>query len=177
MSHIIFETERLIIKTTSLNEFNLISKLEKDAEVMKFIDNSTRTDEEIKRSIMLSIEHYQQYKYSSGSIYEKHTGNFVGRGGLYHYFWENKNEEIELGYRLLKQYWGLGYATELARAWVNYGFQSFSFPYIVAVVSPNNTASANVLKKLEFNSIGFHLYGNILEEKYICQNKYFKNEK
>lgn len=160
------ETERLIIKQTSMDEFNLICSLEKDEEVMKYIGKGARTDKEIIEGIEKSINHYKKHKFSTGSIYEKETGNFVGRGGLFHLEWNDASQEIELGYRFLKKYWGKGYATELSRCFLEYGFNNLNLNEIVAVIFQGNDSSAYVLKKIGMKYAGIITYANSQVEKY-----------
>jgi RimJ/RimL family protein N-acetyltransferase len=57
---------------------------------------------------------------------------------------------LELGYRLLPMVWGLGVATEAARAALDHGFTRLGMRAAVATVHPLNTASLRVLAKLSF---------------------------
>jgi RimJ/RimL family protein N-acetyltransferase len=57
---------------------------------------------------------------------------------------------LELGYRLLPMVWGLGVATEAARAALDHGFARLGMRAAVATVHPLNTASLRVLAKLSF---------------------------
>ena len=161
-----FVTDRLIIKKTSMDEIDLISQLEKSEEVMKYIGNGGRTDKEIIEGIEKSIDHYNRYKFSTGSIYEKATGNFVGRGGLFHLEWNDSNKEIELGYRFIKNSWGKGYASELSNYFLDYGFNQLKLNEIVAVIFPGNDSSAHVLKKIGMKYVGIVTYGKFQVEKY-----------
>ena len=53
----------------------------------------------------------------------------------------------ELGFMFLKEYWGKGYATELAKGMLHYGFYELNLKRIVAAADKNNTASHTVLRK------------------------------
>jgi len=55
--------------------------------------------------------------------------------------------KIEFGYSFHVKYWGLGLATEMAKAMIDFSFNQMNFPEIVAVTHPENTASQNVLLK------------------------------
>ena len=64
------------------------------------------------------------------------------------------NRDIEIGYVLHKKYWGKGYATELAKACVNFAFNNNpDIKRIVAVTAPNNIASQRVLSKIGFKFV------------------------
>jgi len=79
----------------------------------------------------------------------------IGFGGitLYHY---NEVQRINLGYRFAVSAWGKGYATELARAALEYGFVELNLPQVYGLVRPAHEASINVLEK-----IGMHRFGEL----------------
>ncbi len=54
---------------------------------------------------------------------------------------------IDLGYRLLPEYWNKGYATEVSKALIEYGFMELNFPLICAYVEEGAIASQRVLGK------------------------------
>lgn len=60
---------------------------------------------------------------------------------------------IELGYHFLPDAWGHGYATEAARALLEYGFRALRLDRIVAVAMPDNEASLRVIQKLGLSYI------------------------
>ncbi len=89
-----------------------------------------------------------------GSVYEKATEVFIGRAGLVHLDYNDQQPDIEIGYDLLKAYWGKGYATELAKALIDWGFKRLSIDRIVAVTRPNNILSQKVLQKAGMQQVG-----------------------
>lgn len=170
MDTIIFETPRLIVKNININEYDLISELEKDPEVMKFIGHGARTDEEILEGIHKAVAHFKKYGFTFGSVYEKATGNFIGRGGLFKHQWDDTSHEIEIGYRFFKQYWGQGYASELLTGLLQYGFETLKYNQICAAVFPDYVVSAHILKKNGAKYIGMVPYWNKYQvEKYIFE--------
>jgi RimJ/RimL family protein N-acetyltransferase len=68
---------------------------------------------------------------------------------------ESDHRRAELGYWIGVPYWGKGYATEAARAMVQYGFETLQLHRIFASHFANNSASARVLRK-----IGMHHEGS-----------------
>jgi ribosomal-protein-alanine N-acetyltransferase len=56
--------------------------------------------------------------------------------------------DIEVGYALIKSAWRKGYATELTRALIEWGFTHISVNQLFAVINPENDASRQVLKKI-----------------------------
>ena len=59
-------------------------------------------------------------------------------------------DEVDLGYRFIKEYWGKGIATESARACIDLGFNSLGLKKMIAMVLPANSGSIRVLEKLNF---------------------------
>jgi len=55
---------------------------------------------------------------------------------------------VDIGYRLIMRYRGLGYTTEAARACMDYGFHTLNLEQIIGTAMKNNTPSINVFKKL-----------------------------
>ena len=76
---------------------------------------------------------------------EKSSGKFAGWCGL----WRLKEtDEVEVGYALVKDCRGLGYASEAAEAFLTYGFEILNLKEIVAVARPENRASWRVMERL-----------------------------
>ena len=101
---------------------------------MKYIDDgSVHTKEQVRRFHSNSGQGYfEKYGMDFFSVFEKKTGAFVGQAGLFHLHFDVNQPEIDLAYRLHKKYWNKGYATELAKALINYGFNTLSLSKIVA---------------------------------------------
>ncbi|MBE2249333.1 MAG: GNAT family N-acetyltransferase [Myxococcus sp.] len=73
---------------------------------------------------------------------------FIGFVGLARPSFEPFTACVEVGWRLSRQAWGQGYATEAARAAVAFGFTSLGLAEVVAFTVPGNTASRRVMEKL-----------------------------
>jgi [ribosomal protein S5]-alanine N-acetyltransferase len=96
------------------------------------------------------IADYGKYGYGRWACEYKASGEVIGFAGLK--FLEDLRE-VDLGYRLLPAYWGLGLATEACRAVVEYGRSHLHIDEIIGLVDPANRASARVLEKLDFTFI------------------------
>jgi [ribosomal protein S5]-alanine N-acetyltransferase len=67
---------------------------------------------------------------------------------------EPSDQTANLGYAIARQHWGRGFATEAARAVVDYGFGSFGLAKVFARADPRNVASIRVLEKLKMQREG-----------------------
>lgn len=83
--------------------------------------------------------------YGRVAIYDAGGETFLGRGGLQ--YWPQFHE-VELGWVLRREAWGCGYATESARAWLEWGFEHLDVEYLTANIHPDNTASTAVARRL-----------------------------
>lgn len=154
------ETERLILKVPTLNDYEDLLALRTDPEVMKYIssggqfDGRIQTKEHVKEHIELAKPYFDKYGLVFYCVFEKKTGRFIGQAGLFHLGYNLEQSEIELAYRLHKQYWGKGYATELAKALIKHGFNDLKLPRIIALVHPDNLASKRVMEKAGMSYYG-----------------------
>ena len=78
---------------------------------------------------------------------------------------------VDLGYRFLKKYWGLGIATEASRACLHHGFTTLNLPRIVAHAADENIASWKVLEKLGFTHVHTGDYDNLKNYRYYELNR------
>ena len=157
----VLETERLIIRQFIPEDTGYIYKLHNDPDVMKYI--STKKSKEVTRDECKSfIEGCRKYykKHPGLGIWAAQTkasGDFIGWTALKDL---DNTEDIEVGYRLLKEFWGNGYATESSKALIEYGFNELKLNKLVAVALPENTASVRVLVKAGMEYKGIKKYYN-----------------
>lgn len=147
----IFESERLVIRELEETDLDNFFCLNGDAEIMRYI-RKPRTREECATLIKNTIE---GYKTNPGigrfSVIEKSTENYIGSFALLPL--DNTND-FHLGYALLKEYQGKGYATEITKAALPHAFKTIKKDILKAITIPANTASQNVLKKAGFIETG-----------------------
>lgn len=151
---ILLETKHLIVKAPSRDALEDLYLLLSDADVMRHIGRGPRTREEVREGIEKMIVHHAKHGFSLGNVYEKETGLFVGRAGLVYLAMDDTQPEIEVGYALHKKFWNKGYATELSKAFIQWGFQHLPIKYLVAVTHPENDRSRQVLEKSGMRYIG-----------------------
>lgn len=89
--------------------------------------------------------HWQQRGYGDWAVELRATGELMGRCGL---LYIQDTAETEIDFLLGKPFWGQGFATEAAKAALQYGLEEHKFPTIVGIVHPENLASRRVLEKL-----------------------------
>lgn len=116
--------------------------LERDLEVMRFL-NGGGVDHE-------TIDSNAAFLIARGTEPHVWTARRTIGGGFVGWFclWPENATLAEIGYRLRRQEWGHGFASEGARALVDWGFRSAGYDTIVATTMSVNQASRRVMEKL-----------------------------
>lgn len=142
---IIIETPRLYLYEMAEADAADFYELNADPEVMRYTGDVPFTDVEDARQLVVNYHQYQLRGYGRWTIIHKQTGEFIGWCGLrYIEDWQ----ETDVGYRLLRRFWNQGYATEAAKACIEYGFCQLHLSRIIGRTHKNNLASIRVLEKL-----------------------------
>jgi len=143
------ESKRLILIEISLNDLEDIHRLHSIPEVDEF--NTLGIPENIKETKDLIKPLIESYSQEIRSAYEwkiilKETNEFIGLAGIF-----LSNDKYRLGeiyYKFHPDYWGKGYATEVAKLLVKTGFEKFNLHKVEAGVATENSQSVKVLEKV-----------------------------
>ena len=158
-------TPRLMLRPFELADIETAYQMNLDPEVTKFTgDGGVVSLEETARRIKEDVlGDYEKYGFGRFVVELKSSRQFIGFCGLKCL---SDSQEVDLGFRFRKEFWGQGLATEAGQACVEFGFEELQLKQIIALVLPENAASVRVLEKL-----GFSHSGSLIEEK-ISINKY-----
>jgi ribosomal-protein-alanine N-acetyltransferase len=139
------ETERLRLRALTPDDLDDLAALYADPDVMRYVGNGQpATRDRAEAAIQRSRDYWDQHPFGPWLIELKDTGEFVGRCALVYL---QELPEVEVGYILAKPHWGKGYATEVTKALLAYGFDTVGLDRIVAITYPENTPSQHVLEK------------------------------
>jgi RimJ/RimL family protein N-acetyltransferase len=151
-NHPLPTTERLALRRFTPGDLDLLDRMNSDAEVMRYVGgvkDRAKTEEMLKTRI---LAYYEQHPgLGVWATLERASGTCVGMHLLNHIQGE---EFIQVGYVLLRPYWGRGYATEMSIALLRYGFERMRIAQIVGITDLPNLASQRVLLKA-----GLHRHG------------------
>lgn len=153
---IIIETERLIIREIVSTDTDAMLELHSDPEVHRYLGNKTITSrEKIIETINILKQQYLDFGVGRWAMINKMTQEFIGWTGLEFVTQEiNQHQNFyDLGYRLLKRFWGQGYATESAFASVDYAFDKVLATEVYAMAEIGNGASNKILQNVGLNFI------------------------
>ena len=167
MEQIIFNTERLVVRHYTADDADNFFLLNSDPEVMRYIRPvRSRADTDL---FFAEVMQYSKNNPAFGrmAVIEKASGTFVGSFAIIPL--EN-TDHMQLGYSLLPEYWGRGYATELVKWGLQYIFTRTDLEEIFGVTESLNTASQHVLLKS-----GFVPHSTVMEgEKLLNRLHYLK---
>ncbi|MDR2207241.1 MAG: GNAT family N-acetyltransferase [Flavobacteriaceae bacterium] len=142
-----YETERLILKPTGLDDVKLIVQLLNSETFLKYVgDRNVRTLEDaenyIKRRCLPQIE---KLGYGNFTIIRKFDNKKLGTCGI---FVRNEMENPDIGFAFLPEFEGKGYAFEAANFIKNLGFSDFGMKKIGGITVEYNHRSRKLLEKL-----------------------------
>lgn len=154
----ITETERLILRRFTLDDVADMTLVMGDPEVMKYSVSGVMSFEQTRQFLERILATYQCRGFGLWAVEYKATGRVIGYCGYYFQEIDGK-EEVELGYRLARSFWGQGLATEAARSMVDYAFSVLKLPRLVSIIDVENIGSIKVAEKcglIYFKTIEFH---------------------
>ncbi|CAG0950126.1 Acetyltransferase [Burkholderiales bacterium] len=154
------QTLRLDLREFVPGDVEDIVRLDGDPRVMKYIGTGrTHTREESIASFPRALRYPSLYaNLGVWRASRRDSGAFVGWFSLKY---AGAACDIEIGYRLLPDAWGQGFATEGAAALRDYGFDDVGLERIIGITHPGNRASQRVLAKIGMADEGWgHYYGH-----------------
>jgi [ribosomal protein S5]-alanine N-acetyltransferase len=141
-------TERLTLRRMTVHDLDAVSSLYRDPDAMSML-GGVQSPEESRRQAGGLLDHWNKYNFGTWIAIESVSSRFVGIGGTRQVFIQNV-AETDIGYMLLKGFWGQGLATELAATSVQIGFAELNFPSLVADPPAAHVPSRRVLEKIGF---------------------------
>jgi RimJ/RimL family protein N-acetyltransferase len=122
-----------------------------DPLVMRYVATGPAVDRAATERLLRDYTvHQRAHGYSFWGVVERSSGALIGDAGLY----RTPAGEVELGYTLAAPWWGRGYATEAAAAWLATAFETLGIAEVIALAEPANVASLRVLEKVGMRRAG-----------------------
>ena len=146
MKELTLETERLILRTYKLSDFEDHYRVHSDPDVMRYlIGGKPMTRFDAWRHMAFLVGHWELLGYGYFAAVEKRSNRFVGRIGF-------SNLEgwpgFEIGWTIAPEFQGRGLATEGGRFLLDYAFNTMGKEHVISVIHPQNKASIRVAEKL-----------------------------
>ena len=142
------ETERLKLREWRVEDREPFARMNSDAAVMEFMP-ALLTRQESDELVDRVEAYFAEHAYGPWAAELKATGKFIGYVGL----WTPRFEAhftpcIEIGWRLAKEHWGKGLATEGALAVMEHAFGELGLKELVSFTSAGNVRSRRVMEKI-----------------------------
>jgi len=148
---VVIETERLQVRAFENRDIRDLSMILSDPDVMEYSSKGPLDEVGTSNFIEWCVKSYKESGYGQWAVVEKESGRLIGCCGLSRTT-VDECDEVEIGYRLAKDQWGKGLASEAANGVLALGFRNCNIESIVGIVSPNHGASIRVLDKLGFRT-------------------------
>jgi RimJ/RimL family protein N-acetyltransferase len=145
---VILETKRLQLAPLGPELAGQLWEIYADPDVARFVGGGSLTLETSREQAIWFNRGWDERGYGQSAVFWRATGQMIGRIGLS--FWPEW-EEVELGYVLSRAAQGRGLAQEGARAWIDWATVNLSEDHLIAVIHPDNAASARLAQRLGFD--------------------------
>lgn len=170
-----FESERLLYRPIGISDANALFELDSNPNVHQYLGNNPVTSIDEVLGYINSIQ--QQYIHNGIGRFaavRKETNEVIGWAGL-KFITEPENNHVnfyDLGYRLQEKHWGKGYASEAAKAWLDYGFKEMNTQKIYASAHVDNLGSNTILQRIGMLKNGQFYWNDLLCNWYEMNNPY-----
>lgn len=164
MSNPSIQTERLLLRRWKPSDVEPYTELCSDPEVMSWIGSGDlRNREECFEAISSFENFWEENDFGLFAVELLGNNNFIGFTGLaIPDFLPKVMPSIEIGWRLARSTWGNGFATEAARASLEFGFNECGIDRVVSIHQLGNEASGRIMQK-----IGMRLFRETIDPS--CQ--------
>ncbi|MCU6434415.1 GNAT family N-acetyltransferase [Undibacterium sp. Jales W-56] len=143
----ILTTPRLRLEPITDTHFDGLYAMNSDPEVMRYITGKADTRDDTFAMIERVKARWIEFGFSWWSFFESETNQIIGAGCIQHLGRDPANP-LEIGWRLRRDKWGQGFASEAAQAMAGFAFDTLQGELLCAVCHQDNQGSAHVMKKL-----------------------------
>ncbi len=154
-------TARLVLREFVVADWTEVLAYQRDARYLRYYPWTDRTEADARDFVQMFLDQHaeQQRRKFQLAITLPDDGRLIGSCGVRR---KPENDwEADIGYELAPEHWGKGYATEAARAMVQFAFDDLGVHRVSSWCIADNTASARVLEKA-----GLQLEGRLRENEY-----------
>ncbi len=145
------ESERLLLRPFVETDVAPMRRVYGDPQVMRWVGHGPITTEDGVRGMLAQYStHQRAHGFAFWAVIERASGEVIGDAGLA----LTGTGEIEMGYTLARDRWGVGLGTEVAQLCAHTALEVLHYPQVRALVEPENAASRHVLQKAGFAQDG-----------------------
>lgn len=176
MSHLII-TPRLGLRNWTTEDVDDLFEVNRDPEVMRYFP-ATQDREATAAMVDRFRRHYDQHGFTYFAVDRLDTGECIGFTGLAQQEYDAYFTPcVDIGWRLKKSSWGKGYATEAARACLDYAFASLQLDKVFAVAVEGNRPSIRVMEKIGMQFDGTFQHPALVDHPHLGDCVVYQKEK
>lgn len=145
VKEMVIETERLQLRHLRLDDLDAMFAYLGDAQTMLYYP-APFSRGFVREWIERNEDRFAKYGYGLFGVVLKESGELIGDCGL---VWQTLPDatELEVGYHFHRAHWGHGYATEAAKACMDYAFANADVTHVISLIRPENLPSRRVAER------------------------------
>jgi len=147
------DTPRLRLRPWQQSDYRPFARLNADHEVMRFFPATLSSVESDTLANTLQ-DNLEKNGWGIWALELKSTEAFIGFTGIQCKQGMSFSPCVEIGWRLAKEYWRQGFATEAARQALTFAFSHLQLTEVVAFTTVTNLPSRGVMEKLQMHNTG-----------------------
>ncbi len=162
VNNLTLTTEPLVLREFTEGDWQAVHEYASDSEVVRYMEWGPNTEKETRdfiRRAMASYGEKPRHDYQFAVVL-KEEDRLIGACGLH--VSNPDHQEAWIGYCFNRHHWGKGYATQVARRLLTFGFDELRLHRIFATCDPQNKGSVRVLEK-----VGMRREGRLREHKWV----------
>ena len=173
----IFRSKRLGFRKWNQSDLDPYAEMNADEEVMKYFPRCF-TKEESKAAMERFNECFAKRGYTFFAVDRLDENQFIGFIGLYYTAYELPFCPCtEIGWRLAKAHWANGFATEGAKACLDFAFNKLDLKEVYSWTATTNIPSENVMKKIGMEMLEVFNHPKVPSDHPLCPHLLYKIEK
>ena len=162
MNNLTLTTERLVLREFTEGDWQAVHEYASDPEVVGYVHWGPNTEEETRDFIRRAMASYREKPRRDWqfAVILKEEDRLIGACDIH--LLDRRHQEASIGYCFNQHYWGKGYATEVARRLLAFGFEELKLHRISATCDPQNKGSVRLLEKA-----GMRREGRLRQHKWV----------
>lgn len=167
------ETERLILRSWEYEDRKPFSEMNGNGDVMRYFPATLSVDESNAFVDRINAE-FEETGFGLYAVEVKETGDFIGYVGFHRFSFDAPfSPGWEIGWRLSDKYWHNGYATEAAKACLEYAREKHFCDKLYSFTAVPNTPSENVMKRIGMIYMGTFMHPALVNGHWLKEHKLY----
>lgn len=173
METVYIETERLVLRSWKPSDRKAFAQMNGNDEVMRFFPSTLTTEESDKLADRIESE-LEECGLGLYAVEIKETGAFIGYVGFHRFNFDAPfSPGLEIGWRISSGHWHKGYATEAAKACVDYARKIGLTGKVYSFTAVPNLPSENVMKRIGMTYSGRFLHPALCDGHWLKLHKLY----